>query len=679
MESMDLRGVKSCWGNYAFEFSHSNSVGNSGGILCVWDPGSFHKHNHTLSDYFVILRGVWLSNGADLLVVVVYGPHDLRDKRDLWDYLLHTVNSWKGEIVMMGDFNEVRYKSDRFGSAFNAQGAEDFNSFITSAGLVEVHLGGNAFTWCHKTASKMSKLDRFLISENLLIKSPHFSAITLERYLSDHCPILLRELSFDYGPIPFRFFQHWLELDGFYKYVTEQWNIAPVIESNGLSNLMGKLKFIKTRIREWLKCNNPCNSGVIVQHKEDLRLIDEVIDNGKGSDTVVAKRMEVLNELQRIEKLHAMDMAQKAKIKWSIEGDENSRFFHGVLNKKRNQMNVRGVMVDGVWQEQPFDVKREFYTHFRNRFDKPSEQRAIVDMIFPNSLSLDQQAELERDVSKEELKQAVWDCGLDKSPGPDGFSFGFYRHFWATIENDVFKAVKHFFLYADIPKGCNSSFIALIPKIPNANLVKDFRPISLIGSIYKIISKILTNRLVAVLGDIVNDVQSAFIKGRQILDGPFILNEVIQWCKSKKKQSLIFKVDFEKAFDTVRWDFLDDVLKKFGFGNKWCEWIQKCLKSSRGSILVNGSPTEEFQFFKGLKQGDPLSPFLFILVMECLHLSFQNVVDAGMFTGISLNHSVNLSHMFYADDAVFVGQWNDQNINICFCGTTTTILWDMRF
>ncbi|GKB17175.1 RNA-directed DNA polymerase, eukaryota [Tanacetum coccineum] len=126
-------------------------------------------------------------------------------------------------------------------------------------------------------------------------------------------------------------------------------------------------------------------------------------------------------------------------------------------------------------------------------------------------------------------------------------------------------------------------------------------------SIYKIIAKILANRLVGVLGDIVNEVQSAFISDRQILDGPFILNEVIQWCKSKKKQSLIFKVDFEKAYDSVRWDFLDDVLKKFGFGNKWCDWIQS-LRSSRGSIIINGSPTEEFQFFKGLKQGDPLSP-----------------------------------------------------------------------
>nr|GEW30765.1 RNA-directed DNA polymerase, eukaryota [Tanacetum cinerariifolium] len=133
--------------------------------------------------------------------------------------------------------------------------------------------------------------------------------------------------------------------------------------------------------------------------------------------------------------------------------------------------------------------------------------------------------------------------------------------------------------------------------------------------------------------------------------------------QTKEETIVNFKVDFEKAYDSVRWDFLDDVLKKFGFGNKWCAWIQSCLRSSRGSVIINGSPTEEFQFFKGLKQGDPLSPFLFILIMESLHFSFQRVVDAGMFMGINLSPSLNLSHMFYADDAVFVGQWCDGNIN----------------
>nr|GEZ75667.1 cysteine-rich receptor-like protein kinase [Tanacetum cinerariifolium] len=175
---------------------------------------------------------------------------------------------------------------------------------------------------------------------------------------------------------------------------------------------------------------------------------------------------------------------------------------------------------------------------------------------------------LERPVSKEEVKRAIWDCGIDKSPGPDGFTFGFYRRYWDTIEKEVVKAVSYFLKEGNFPKGGNASFIALIPKKQDAKVVNDYRPICLIGSLYKIISKILANRLVGVLGDLVNEVESAFITNRQILDGPFIVDELIHWCKYKKRQTMIFKVDFEKAYDSVRWDYLDDVLQKFGFGSK---------------------------------------------------------------------------------------------------------------
>nr|GEX63523.1 RNA-directed DNA polymerase, eukaryota, reverse transcriptase zinc-binding domain protein [Tanacetum cinerariifolium] len=234
----------------------------------------------------------------------------------------------------------------------------------------------------------------------------------------------------------------------------------------------------------------------------------------------------------------------------------------------------------------------------------PNQERPILNMEFPNQLNPSQVLDLEAEVSIEEIK-----------------------------------------------------------KIPNAKLVKDFRPISLIGSLYKIITKILANRIMLVLGDLVNEVQLAFVADRQILDGPFILNEVYPWCKEKKKQSFILKVDFEKAYDFVHWDYLHDVLRKFGFGDRWCGWIYECLRTSRGSVLVNGSPTKEFQFFKGLKQGDPLAPFLFILVMESLHISFNRVVEAGLFQGIVLNSSTQLSHLFFADDVVFMGQWNSNNID----------------
>ncbi|GJZ59368.1 RNA-directed DNA polymerase, eukaryota [Tanacetum coccineum] len=663
MGSIDLSSVRSCWGNSNFDYVHSDSVGNSGGILCIWDPNSFRRSSFTRSDYFVIVRGVWLKSGIDLMIVVVYAPQEAKEKRMLWDYLAHVSNQWVGKLVMMGDFNEVRYKSDRYGSNFNAHDAEIFNSFIYNAGLDEVPLGGSAYTWCLKSASKMSKLDRFFVSENLLSMCPNITAITLERFISDHRPILLREVRYDYGPIPFRFYRYWLEVDGFDKLVRDSWNVAPVNKKNAIRNFMGKLKFLKDRIRSWLSIHRSNSRGEIYFLKEELRSCDEVIDKGDCSNEVVHKRTEILNKIHQVNNIQASEIAQKAKIKWAIEGDENVKFFHGMLNKKRNQSNIRGIMVNGTWVDDPVQVKREFFEHFRGRFDKPSVNRACIDTPFPVSLSIDQKEDMERRISKEEVKRAVWDCGVDKSPGPDGFSFSFYRHFWPVIEKDVFEAVDYFFMYGEIPNGCNSNFIALIPKILDANMVKDFRPISLIGSLYKIIAKILANRLVGVLGDLVNEVQSAFVADRQILDGPFILDEVLQWCRRKKKHALIFKVDFEKAFDSVRWDFVDDVLNKFGFGERWRTWIQSCLRSSRGSILVNGSPTEEFQFFRGLKQGDPLSPFLFILIMESLHISFQRVVDAGLFTGIKINSMVNLSHLFYADDAIFLGQWSELNID----------------
>ncbi|GKB68891.1 RNA-directed DNA polymerase, eukaryota, reverse transcriptase zinc-binding domain protein [Tanacetum coccineum] len=474
----------------------------------------------------------------------------------------------------MGDFNEVRNKNERFGTIFNVHGANAFNSFISMANLEEVSLGGCSFTLCHRSASKMSKLDRFLMSESLLSEYPNLSAITLYKFLSDHRPILLRESTHDYGPIPFRFFHYWLEMKGFENFVNEVWREAPVDNSNAMINMMNKLKYLKKKIRVW---NGMRQSPKTRKHvlKQELADLEMIIDKG----------------------------------------------------------------------------------------DAPKSVRPMLNMEFPHHLNSMQQLDLEAEVSNEEIKKAVWDCGVDKSPGPDGFTFGFYKRFWSLIEKDVLAAVKYFFHYSRIPKGCNSSFIALIPKTPEAKMVKDFRPISLIGSLYKIIAKILANRLVVVLGDIVNEVQSAFVADRQILDGPFILNEVLQWCKLKKKHSFILKIDFEKAYDSVRWDYLDDVLRKFGFGEKWCGWIQECLRSSWGSVLVNGSPTEEFQFFKGLKQGDPLSPFIFILVMESLHISFKRVVDAGMFNGIVLNSVMHLSHMFYADDAVFMGQWSTKNID----------------
>ncbi|KAJ0853618.1 putative RNA-directed DNA polymerase [Helianthus annuus] len=193
--------------------------------------------------------------------------------------------------------------------------------------------------------------------------------------------------------------------------------------------------------------------------------------------------------------------------------------------------------------------------------------------------------------------------------------------------------------------------------------MKDYRPINLIGMISKVISKVLANRIKNVMGDVISESQTAFLKDRYILDGPLILNEVIAWLKRRSKKAFLLKIDFEKAYDNVNWGFLISILEQMGFPNRWCVWIMGILQSARSSTLVNGSPTFEFKCQKGLRQGDPLSPFLFLVVMEALSCVLNKARAIGEFQGVRLDiDGTVISHLFYADDALILGEWSDSNV-----------------
>ncbi|MFS7918598.1 putative RNA-directed DNA polymerase [Helianthus anomalus] len=265
--------------------------------------------------------------------------------------------------------------------------------------------------------------------------------------------------------------------------------------------------------------------------------------------------------------------------------------------------------------------------------------------------------------SENEIISAIKSCDGSKSPGPDGFSLKFFKVFWEKVKPWILGMMNEFYLSGSISRGCNSSFVALIAKCGDPQELTNFRPISLVGSLYKIISKVLANRLKQVINEISSPTQSAFVGGRYILDGPLIVGETVAWAKKSHSKILIFKVDFAKAYDTLNWKFLYRMMEKMNFPHRWIEWIKGCLKSGMGSVLVNGSPTSEFKFKRGLRQGDPLSPFLFVIAMEIVSMLLNMASSLGLFHGCQLpNGGPNISHLCYADDVLFIGEWSEENV-----------------
>ncbi|GJR53839.1 RNA-directed DNA polymerase, eukaryota [Tanacetum coccineum] len=345
MTSISHMDVKFLWGNSNYDYVCSESLGNSGGILCIWEASIFKKINTTVSDNFIAIYGTWLPTNSKILFIAIYAPQQTSCKRKLWDYISNIVGRWNGESIIMGDFNEVRSSEERRGSCFNPYSARYFDRFISNAGLVDVTLEGYAFTWAHPSASKMSKLDRFLVSDGIFSLFPSITAICLDRHLSDHRPILLREVKLDFGPTPFRFYHSWFDYVGFDDMIKLSWHSFSHSDTSGMIRFKKKLQDLKKIIRSWIKAKKLPSSRkpafvcitVDMSRKSDL----------EGNDLMLQRlEMEVKYDstfLFLIEIYNSVDACTSAKDMW-----------------KRVERLMRGTIQNKVDRE----------TRFMNKFDQ---------------------------------------------------------------------------------------------------------------------------------------------------------------------------------------------------------------------------------------------------------------------------------------------------------------------
>ncbi|KAJ0570205.1 putative RNA-directed DNA polymerase [Helianthus annuus] len=465
----------------------------------------------------------------------------------------------------------------------------------------------------------------------------------------------------DYGPIPTRIFNSWLEIPGLLGYVHQ---IGPTFRFEGSSDLLlaTKLKWIKFRMKQWVTNHKASKEGTYKANIDQLEALELLSETRDLTPNELELRAECKDLIIKEDKLRSMDLQQKARVRWAVDGDENTRYFHGVINANVSCNRINGLKIDGAWVTDPTLVKDYVYGYFANKYSEPMPIRPVL--VCPNLASL---TSLEAEslivpFTCEEVRKAVWDCAGDRAPGPDGINFRFLKKCWELFQVDFMRVFEDFFWNTTLNQGCTSSFLALIPKCNDPGGLGEYRPISLINCINKVISKVLVGRLKTVIHKLVSEEQTGFLEKRSILDGPLMLNELIAWMKRSKKEGMIWKVDLEKAYDSLSWDFLDSILGQMNFPTRWIKWVMGIVTSAKASVLVNGSPTQEFTCYRGLRQGDPLSPFLFVIAMEALSGVLKKACSVGVFRGIKCaSNGPLISHFLYADDVVFLGEWSGQN------------------
>ena len=275
--------------------------------------------------------------------------------------------------------------------------------------------------------------------------------------------------------------------------------------------------------------------------------------------------------------------------------------------------------------------------------------------------------ELSRSFTKEEVIAALKQLHPTKSPGPDGMSALFFQKYWNIVGNNVINLVLNV-LNSDMPMvEINNTNIALIPKNKNPQRMTDFRPISLCNVVYKLISKTLANRLKAILPYIISENQSAFVANRLITNNVLVAYEIMHYIKHKRGGNDSFmaaKLDMSKAFDRVEWSFIDKVMRRMGFNETWIGLVMKCITSVTYSIIINGSVHGCIVPSRGLRQGDPLSPYLFLLCAEGFSALINEATRCQQLNGISISRGApKISHLFFADDSLLFCKANGAECN----------------
>ncbi|GJW50352.1 protein LAZ1 [Tanacetum coccineum] len=532
--------------------------------------------------------------------------------------------------VLMGDFNAAINMEDVYAgaSSLNATMCE-FKDCVSKIEVADINSSGLHYTWNQKPKGGngiLKKLDRIMGNIDFMDCFPGAFVVFQTYRIFDHAPAVLKLPSVTASkPKPFKLFN----------FLAHKSNFLGLVEGKWSTEVGGHNMF---QVQKALD-SNPADS--ILREEESVYL--QAFNDAKLDEERFLK--------------------QKAKVDWLEAGDSNSAYFHKTVKSNNNRSRIEVIRNLANEEVSGSHVPDVFVSHYEQFL---GSSLACVELntedLFVKMISDISALNMVREVTNKEIKTAMFDIGDDKALGPDGFTSTFFKKSWHIVGNDVCNAVRDFFNNGCLLKEINHTFLALIPKVSTPLKVNDYRHISCCNVIYKCISKILANRVIEGIKDVVSDNQSAFIPRRRILDNILVTQELMHnYHNHRGPPRCAFKIDIQNAYDTVDCAFLENILGCFGFPNAMIRWIMACVSSTSFSFCINGNTHGYFKGNRGLRQGDPLSPYLFTMVMEVLTLILKKRVrNLNLFRYHKQCEELEIINVCFADD-LFIFARGDVN------------------
>ncbi|XP_062103395.1 uncharacterized protein LOC133814454 [Humulus lupulus] len=642
----------------------SSSI-TAGRILVLWQA-KFVKVEILLEDSQLVHCRVKVCGQQEVFyATVVYGSNSMGERKHLWDKLA-SIGHLKHPWIIFGDFNAMFSFHDRNGGRqIVAKDFSDAQNWLALGQVDEFKCSGAHFTWSnkHEVGDRIySKLDRVFINDYWLDIFPKSEACFKWDYISDHSYCVIKSQEFNkVGFKPFRYFNHWMSYRSYKETVLNSW-FSSLDSGGGLSKIVQKLFRVKHVLKRF---SREVVGDVVLDYKlakEDFNIAQEALASNPSDILLQLAVTQKQENFSVMLNRYSSFLKQQSKIKWVNFSDENSRYFHAIMRKRRLENRITSFCVGDKIEDDYSTVVEHFLNHFRKFMGSSSSATEGIDLTCLNKgrrLSLEQQVRLIRPFSKNDVKKALFSIHSSKSPGLDGFGSGFYKGLWEYIGEDITRSVLAFFQDGALPPSLNDTVISLVPKVTDPKSTSDYRPIACCNTLYKCILKMLCSRLSEVLPLLVHSNQGAFIKNRSLAHNILIFQDLLKgYTRKHISARCIMKIDLSKAYDTVDWCFVEELLKHLSFPSRFIDWILVCLKRTRYYLLMNGRIQGSFKGEKCLRQGDPISPLLFVLIMEYLTRLLAHSSRKKGFGFHPLCKQLGLTNLCFADDLILFCKGN---------------------